>query len=457
MTDTDARDAEEWLATTPYLIGGDSDSQTRFWKAYRRSINTQNRARAVAEQIGADAKEILEPFARALRTDLVAESNQMEGYEWSRPAVREVVELHRELVTAPLHSFMNAMREDPHLMQALGLYRAYLIADEWVAAEFRPREYEIRGLHAVIVAGTPEAGSYKWKTNQIEGSRHIPTDPYQVNHAMAELTKWWLEGSPDPVLDATIVHAWLTHVHPFDDGNGRLARLLANLALSRAGYPPLAISSKTDRGQYLDALAASDDGDILPLYDLFATVIKRAVKTMGKPGYARDLVEERLLRTSTQRYEAWHRVAIQFTDALRSAIRRRGWEAVFQGYPDANSFQLLCERSAEGNGWYLKILDTAGEPRYLMFWGYNSDMSCDLLGADETGLPSIINSIRNDDATAIHPYRALWDGSERGLPDEVILLFPTERQPVLVRTGTRVAPFTVEKGAEHLAGAITSI
>jgi hypothetical protein len=323
-----------------------------------------------------------------------------------------------------------------------------------VAAEVRPREYEIRGLHAVIVAGTPEAGSYKWKLNQIEGSSHVPTDPYQVAQAMADLAGWWLQGSPDPVLDATVVHAWLTHIHPFADGNGRLARLLANVALTKGGYPPLAISSKSDRGQYLDALAASDDGDILPLYDLFATVIKRAVKTMGKPGYARDLVEERLLRTTKQRYEAWNRVAGQFTNALRTAIRRRGWEAFFQGYPDETSFQLLCDRSAEGNGWYLKVIDPTGEPRYLLFWGYNSDAARDLVGDEAKCLPSIINSIRNDDPTAIHPYRAIWDGSELGLPDEVILLLPTERKPVLTRHGMRMTVSSVDDAAESLAAAL---
>src|SRR5207302_1580189 len=149
-------------------------------------------------------------------------------------------------------------------------------------------------------------------------------------------------------------HAWLTHIHPFEDGNGRLARLLANLALTRADYPPLVLRSLSDRGQYLDALAASDEGDILPLYDLFATVVKRAVKTMSQPGYARELVEDRLLRTEGQRFEAWYRLTASFTDSLRSAIRAEGWDAIYQGYPDLTAFMLLRDRSSSGNGWYLK-------------------------------------------------------------------------------------------------------
>jgi Fic family protein len=453
--ETPAIPTEDWLSDTPYLVGEDSVSQIRFGKAYRRSITTKDRALAVASEIKADAQEILEPFAQAMRTDLVAESNRLEGYDWTRPAVRDVVELHHELITAELHHFMEAMRRDPHLMEALGLYRAYVIADGWVASETRPREYEIRGLHGVIVAGTTDAGRYKWKLNRIEGSAHIPVDPFQVARAMSDLTHWWLRGSPDPVLDATVVHAWLTHIHPFEDGNGRLARLLANLALSRAGYPPLTISSSTDRGQYLDALAASDDGDILPLYDLFATVTKRAVKTMSRPGYARELVEERLLKTTRQRYDAWERVATQFTNGLRRNIRDRGWNAFFQGRPDVSAFRLLCDRSAAGNGWFLKVIDNARRERYLLFWGYNSNDSMDLLGREWRPLPSIFNSVRSDDPTAIHPYRALWNGAELGLPDEIILLLPTSRKPVLIRKGTEIRERTVEEAATELAMSIT--
>src|SRR5438034_11092341 len=87
---------EQWLSRTPYLVGSDDASLKRFSAVYQRSIGTRARAEAVAAEIEAQAQEILEPFAKALRTDLVAESNRLEGYQWSRASVREVVELHRE-------------------------------------------------------------------------------------------------------------------------------------------------------------------------------------------------------------------------------------------------------------------------------------------------------------------------------------------------------------------------
>jgi Fic family protein len=421
---------------------------------YRRATAAQERALTVAVEIAKQAQEILEPFAKALRTDLVAESNRLEGYDWTRPSVKHVVEVHRELITAPLHNFMNAMRRDPHLMEALGLYRAYVVADEWVAHEARPREYEIRGLHGVICAGTEGAGRYKSKLNEIAGSEHVPIDPFEVGRAMSELAEWWLAGSPDPVLDATVVHAWLTHIHPFDDGNGRLARLLANLALTRAGYPPLVLRSQSDRGQYLDALAASDDGDILPLYDLFAAVVKRSVKTMSRPDYVHDFVQDRLLATRRQRYEAWFQLATHFTDCLRRAIRARGWEVGFQGYPDLTSFALLCDADSEGNCWYIKVFDPDRTARFLLFFGFHSNAMRDLLQLDRP-MPSIFFSVRDLDPTAVHPYRALWDGAEYEIPDELALL-PGEPRPVAIRAGYNVETISVEDAAARIAGLLTT-
>lgn len=444
---------EVWLRGSPYLVASDEHSLRRFLTIYEGSGKLQERARAVAEQVAEDAHEILEPFGKALRTDLVVESNALEGYEWTRPEVQRVVELHRELVSGPLHNFMNALRGDQHLMEALGLYRAYLIADEWAENQDPPREYEIRGLHAVILAGAPEGGRYKTRINEIVDSDHTPLDPFEVEHAMAELAGWWRGGSPDPVLDATVVHAWLTHIHPFEDGNGRLARLLGNLSLTQSGYPPLIVRSSRDRGQYIDALAASDDGDILPLYDLFSGAIKRAVRTMAKPGYARDFVQGTLLRTQTERYEGWLQITRHFTDCVRKEIRALGWDAFYQGYPDLPSFELLCERSSAGRGWWLKVTDPDKEAKWLLFFGYQTDLMADMLGSGDQCLPSIFLSLRTDDPEAVHPFRWVLDDWD-DLLDEIVLR-PGERRPTLIRTGTELAEHTVGDAAILLARALT--
>ncbi|WP_373298359.1 Fic family protein [Nakamurella endophytica] len=64
-----------------------------------------------------------------------------------------------------------------------------------------------------------------------------------------------LNGQRPSTVIAAVVHAWLAHIHPFPDGNGRLARILMNATLMRAGLPPAIIRHKTDGSMYIAALA----------------------------------------------------------------------------------------------------------------------------------------------------------------------------------------------------------
>jgi len=70
-------------------------------------------------------------------------------------------------------------------------------------------------------------------------------------------------GGSAPPRAAAIAHYNLVRIHPFDDGNGRGARILMNLILLRAGYPPAIIRS-ADRAGYLEALRQADGGDVEP-------------------------------------------------------------------------------------------------------------------------------------------------------------------------------------------------
>jgi fido (protein-threonine AMPylation protein) len=68
------------------------------------------------------------------------------------------------------------------------------------------------------------------------------------------------------------VHARFERIHPFLDGNGRVGRLILNLMLVRAGYPP-AVIVKRDREKYLSALRKADDGDPGPLGEMLARAV----------------------------------------------------------------------------------------------------------------------------------------------------------------------------------------
>ena len=78
-------------------------------------------------------------------------------------------------------------------------------------------------------------------------------------------------------------HAELVLIHPFREGNGRCARLLAWLMVLQAGLPPLDFSPLAGRGRktYFAAVQSSLDGDYGPMESCLNRVIWRSLKSFG--------------------------------------------------------------------------------------------------------------------------------------------------------------------------------
>jgi Fic family protein len=92
----------------------------------------------------------------------------------------------------------------------------------------------------------------------------------------------WIERSEPilhPAVTGALAHYNMVRIHPFDDGNGRGARLLMNLILMRRGYPP-AIIRNDEREDYLDALDQADRGDMGPFVELTVRALVRTEKMM---------------------------------------------------------------------------------------------------------------------------------------------------------------------------------
>ncbi len=119
----------------------------------------------------------------------------------------------------------------------------------------------ILSLHRLILKNIDdaEAGRYRQSNVMIVGAVHIPPQAVKVPRLMGELLAWYHENSrkiPAPEL-AAWVHYKFVNIHPFIDGNGRTARLLMNLILMRAGYPPAVILT-VDRKKYYRVLKDAD-------------------------------------------------------------------------------------------------------------------------------------------------------------------------------------------------------
>lgn len=111
-------------------------------------------------------------------------------------------------------------------------------------------------------------GKYKEYPNSVRlqnGEMFHYASPAETPIKMMELVDWYRSVSTNPDLHPVVVAAELHYrfvlIHPFDDGNGRISRLLMNYHLLRNEYPPIIIKS-TDKQNYLRALHDADTGNI---------------------------------------------------------------------------------------------------------------------------------------------------------------------------------------------------
>lgn len=107
----------------------------------------------------------------------------------------------------------------------------------------------------------------------------------RLKREMAAFLRWFnAKGEIDPVLKAGIAHLWFVTVHPFDDGNGRIARAIADMALARSERSPerfysMSSQIRRERRVYYDMLEATQKGglDITPWLDWFLACLGRAI------------------------------------------------------------------------------------------------------------------------------------------------------------------------------------
>jgi Fic family protein len=141
-----------------------------------------------------------------------------------------------------------------------------------------------------VAAGLLDASmlaGYRSHPVYLRGSRHVPPRSELLGEAMPALFDL-IEDEPAPAVRAVLGHWLIGYVHPFPDGNGRLARFLMNALLAGGGYPWTVIRVD-DRTAYLHALeAASVAGEIRPFARFVATQLRGVTPARApKAGSAR--------------------------------------------------------------------------------------------------------------------------------------------------------------------------
>jgi Fic family protein len=121
------------------------------------------------------------------------------------------------------------------------------------------------------------------------GRERVHFEAPEASRLDAEISRFleWFEGtgSLDPVIKAGIAHFWFVTIHPFEDGNGRIARAIADMALARADgvaerFYSMSSQIERERKQYYDSLESSQRGgvDITQWLEWFLGCLYRALE-----------------------------------------------------------------------------------------------------------------------------------------------------------------------------------
>lgn len=172
-------------------------------------------------------------------------------------------------------------------------------------------------------------GEYKQRPNnplRSNGRIHEHCPPEQVASEMDRIIELHLghEGT-SPEVEAAWLHHRFTQIHPFQDGNGRVARCLATLIFLKAGWFPLVIRDiQEERTRYLDSLEVADAGDLQALVDAFVAAQRKAfVQALGISGQVLRLQRpEQVISATRDQLQARREVKLRrWENAKKLAVR----------------------------------------------------------------------------------------------------------------------------------------
>ncbi|MEW5996926.1 MAG: Fic family protein [Candidatus Micrarchaeota archaeon] len=215
-------------------------------------------------------KNTLESLAKKFDVEMTYNSNAIEGNRLSLKETYLVLEKGITIGGKSMREHLEATnhREALHLLGKIADRNAKITNEDILA------------LHAAILdrIDPQNAGFYRHEQVFITQSKHRSPRwqdvPKLMEGVVSELNS--KRRGAAAVESAVRIHHLVAWIHPFIDGNGRMARLLSNLRLMRAGFPPIILRRKV-RKSYYDALESADEGDYRPLSAMVAKEVNAAL------------------------------------------------------------------------------------------------------------------------------------------------------------------------------------
>ena len=239
-------------------------------------------AESAIAALNAEARPALLPLARLLlRTEAIA-SSRVEGMQM------DVRALARAEARYDLGATVGA-----EAAEILANIDAMQLAVEDAAAiqQLTPRHFE--EIHAVLLKDAPRstgAGKIRDEQNWIGGNDYnpcgadfVPPPPEELDALLADLCRFCDGDALPPLVQASLAHAQFETIHPFNDGNGRTGRALAQVLLRRRalapGYiPPISVVMAAERDRYIRGLERYRAGALAEWIEQFAVASARAAQ-----------------------------------------------------------------------------------------------------------------------------------------------------------------------------------
>jgi Fic family protein len=292
---------------------------------------------------GLRAEAVLETL-----TEEVTKSSEIEGELLDREQVRSSLARRLGMDAAGLKApDRNVEGIVEMMLDATQNYAAALTAERlfgWHAALFPTGR---SGMSRIVVgAWRTEASGPMQVVSGRPGKETVHFEAPVFNRLDEEMARFldWFEQEKtiDPVLTAAIAHLWFVTIHPFDDGNGRIARAIADMALARSEESPqrfysMSAQIRADRKAYYDILEATQKGgmDISGWLRWFLGCLDRAFN-------GAEIVLENVLRKA----RFWEAFAAEKLNDRQQAMLNRLLDG-FEGKLTSSKWAIITKTSQD--------------------------------------------------------------------------------------------------------------
>lgn len=216
------------------------------------------------------SSDIIKQIQEYYKIGLTYSSNALEGNTLDLAETKVVIEDGLTINGKPMRDHLETLGHASAFNELIELAKTDVISEE-----------NIKNLHKIFYAkiDSDSAGIYRQKPVIVTGSDIDFPLPEEIDNKMKEFVSKLplLKNDLHAVEYAAMVHALFVNIHPFIDGNGRVARLIMNLALLQAGYN-ITVIPPVVRADYIRALQSSNHNEFQPFINFISEMVLEAQK-----------------------------------------------------------------------------------------------------------------------------------------------------------------------------------